>query len=129
RIEPLAQLQRPLAAGIARLIEFIGVERAHLPHPHPKHTVDDLLGPALVLGADVCAPPQLKGVFIGRDDRRRDPAVVLLRKPTFDGHGVRSGYVRTSNQGTHRANADTTTPAQYQRRSASSLIGSSSPFS
>jgi hypothetical protein len=40
-----------------------------------------------------------------------------------------SGYVRTSsNQGIHRANADTITPAQYQPRSASSLIGSSFLF-
>jgi hypothetical protein len=42
---------------------------------------------------------------------------------------LRPLYVRTSsNQGTHRANADTITPAQYQPRSASSLIGSSFPF-
>src|SRR6266446_10391614 len=45
-------------------------------------------------------------------------AEVLLRPP----------YVRTSNQGTHRANANTITPAQYQPRSASSLIGSSFLF-
>jgi hypothetical protein len=44
------------------------------------------------------------------------------------GGQLSSGYVRTSNQGTHRANADTITPAQYQPRSASSLIGSSFLF-
>jgi hypothetical protein len=44
------------------------------------------------------------------------------------GGQLSSGYVRTSNQGTHRANADTITPAQYQRRSASSLIGKLLPF-
>jgi hypothetical protein len=38
------------------------------------------------------------------------------------------GYLLTSNQGTHRANANTITPAQYQPRSASSLIGSSFLF-
>jgi hypothetical protein len=38
-------------------------------------------------------------------------------------------YVLTSMyQTTHRANANTITPAQYQPRSASSLIGSSSLF-
>ena len=45
------------------------------------------------------------------------------------GGQLSSGYVRTSNQGIHRANADTITPAQYQPRSASSLIGSPLPFS
>jgi hypothetical protein len=52
----------------------------------------------------------------------RDPAAVN------DGQ-LSSGYVLTSRyQTTHRANADTITPAQYQLRSVSSLIGSSSLF-
>src|SRR5262249_61065221 len=41
------------------------------------------------------------------------------------GGNLSPGYVRTRNQGSHRANAAPITKAQYQPRSASSLIGSS----
>src|SRR2546421_10579360 len=52
-----------------------------------------------------------------------------LIQPRSTGGQLSSGYVLTSMyQTTHRANADTITPAQYQPRSASSLIGSSSLF-
>jgi hypothetical protein len=70
-----------------------------------------------------CPPPG-----IGADGSRR-LARAAREVARSTGGQLSSGYVRTSNQGTHRANADTITPAQYQRRSASSLIGSSSPFS
>jgi hypothetical protein len=44
------------------------------------------------------------------------------------GSSAQATFLTSIYQTTHRANADTITPAQYQRRSASSLIGSSSLF-
>jgi hypothetical protein len=49
----------------------------------------------------------------------------MAARDQVTGGQLSSGYVRTRNQGSHRANADTITKAQYQPRSASSLIGSS----